>query len=139
DAFRMNADGEYFFVDRMKDAVRRRGENISSFEVEAEIIAYPKVRECAVVAVPNEMAEDDVLAIVAPAPGASIDPLELLEFLQPRLAHFMLPRYIRIMEALPRTPTQKVEKYVLRDQGLTPDTWDREKPGVRIRREKLGA
>jgi crotonobetaine/carnitine-CoA ligase len=138
DAFRVE-DGQYFFVDRMKDAIRRRGENISSFEVEAEIIAHPSVRECAVVAVPNEMAEDDVLAIVAPAPGEAIDPSQLLAFLKPRLAHFMLPRYIRVMDALPRTPTQKVEKYVLRQQGLTPDTWDREKAGVKIRREKIEA
>ena len=137
DAFRRDADGNYFFVDRMKDAIRRRGENISSFEVETEIVAHPSVRECAVVAVPNEMAEDDVLAVVAPAPGATIDPKELLEFLQPRLAHFMLPRYIRIMADLPRTPTQKVEKYVLRQQGLTPDAWDREKAGIKIRREKI--
>jgi carnitine-CoA ligase len=130
--------GNYFFVDRMKDAIRRRGENISSFEVEAEILAHPQIRECAVVAVPNEMAEDDVLAIVAPAPGATIDPLELLEFLKPQLAHFMLPRYVRIMTDLPRTPTQKVEKYILRQQGLTPDTWDRDKAGLKIRREKIG-
>ena len=78
------------------------------------------------------MAEDDVLAIVAPATGVAVDPLELLEFLKPRLAHFMLPRYVRIMTDLPRTPTQKVEKYMLRQQGLTSDTWDREKAGVKI-------
>lgn len=137
DAFRRDADGNYFFVDRIKDAIRRRGENISSFEVEAEIVAHPKIRECAVVAVPNEMSEDDVLAIVAPAPGETIDPRELFEFLQPRLAHFMLPRYIRIMADLPHTPTQKVEKYILRQEGLTPDTWDREKAGVKVRREKI--
>jgi crotonobetaine/carnitine-CoA ligase len=139
DAFRRDADGNYFFVDRMKDAIRRRGENISSFEVEAEIVAHPKVRECAVVAVANEMSEDDVLAIVAPAPGEQIDPVELLEFLQPRLAHFMLPRYVRVMADLPRTPTQKVEKYILRQQGLTPDTWDREKAGIKVRRERIRA
>lgn len=137
DAFRRDADDNYFFVDRMKDAIRRRGENISSFEVEVEILAHPSVRECAVVAVPNEMSEDDVLAIVATAPGATIDPVALLDFLQPRLAHFMLPRYIRILNDLPRTPTQKVEKYLLRQQGLTPDTWDREKAGVKIQREKI--
>lgn len=139
DAFRRDADGNYFFVDRMKDAIRRRGENISSFEVETEILAHPKVRECAVVAVPNEMSEDDVLAIVAPAPGETVEPAALFDFLQPRLAHFMLPRYVRIMTELPRTPTQKIEKYVLRQQGLTADTWDREKAGIRIRREKIGA
>jgi crotonobetaine/carnitine-CoA ligase len=137
DGFRKDEHGNYFFVDRMKDAIRRRGENISSFEVEAEILAHPQIRECAVVAVPNEMAEDDVLAIVAPAPGATIDPRELLEFLKPRLAHFMLPRYVRIMTDLPRTPTQKVEKYILRQQGLTSGTWDREKAGFKIRRERI--
>jgi len=137
DAFRRDADGNYFFVDRMKDAIRRRGENISSFEVEVEIVAHPRVRECAVVAVPNETAEDDVLAVVATVPGATLDPLDLLEFLRPRLAHFMLPRYVRVLDDLPRTPTQKVEKHVLRSAGVTPDTWDREKAGVRVGREKL--
>jgi crotonobetaine/carnitine-CoA ligase len=138
DAFRRDADGNYFFVDRMKDAIRRRGENISSFEVEAEILAHPKVRECAVVAVPNELAEDDVLAVVATVPGEMIEPLELLDFLQPRLAHFMLPRYVRLLADLPRTPTQKVEKYILRQQGITEDTWDRVKAGVEIKRQKIG-
>lgn len=138
DGFRKDADGNYFFVDRMKDAIRRRGENISSFEVECEVIAHPSVRECAVVAVPNETAEDDVLVVVATVPGHTLDPAELLTFLQPRLAHFMLPRYIRVLSDLPRTPTQKVEKHVLRSAGVTPDTWDREQAGVRIKREKIG-
>jgi carnitine-CoA ligase len=139
DGFRCDADGNYFFVDRMKDAIRRRGENISSFEVEVEIMAHPDIRECAVVAVPNEMSEDDVLAIVAPAPSRSIDPVELLDFLRPRLAHFMLPRYIRVLSELPRTPTQKVEKYLLRQQGVAEGTWDREKAGIKIQREKIGS
>jgi crotonobetaine/carnitine-CoA ligase len=137
DAFRRDDEGNYFFVDRMKDAIRRRGENISSFEVEVEIIAHPDVREVAVVAVPNETSEDEVLAIVAPVPGRTIDPVQLLEFLRPRLAHFMLPRFIRVLDELPRTPTQKVEKHVLRSWGITADTWDREKAGVRVSREKL--
>ena len=137
DAFRRDADGNYFFVDRMKDAIRRRGENISSFEVEAEIMAHPCIRECAVVAVSSQISEDEVLAIVAPTQGALVDPAELLDFLRPRLAHFMLPRYVRIIPELPRTPTQKIEKYVLRQQGLTSDTWDREKAGIKVRREKI--
>jgi crotonobetaine/carnitine-CoA ligase len=137
DAFRRDAEGNYFFVDRMKDAIRRRGENISSFEVEVEILAHPGIRECAVVAVSSELAEDDVLAIVSPVQGETIDPEELLEFLRPRLAHFMLPRYVRTVADLPRTPTQKIEKYVLRQQGLTPDTWDREAAGIKVRREKI--
>lgn len=139
DRFRSDEEGNYFFVDRIKDAIRRRGENISSFEVEAEIMAHPAVRECAVVAVPNETSEDDVLAVVAPAPGQEIDPLDLLNFLRARLAHFMLPRYIRLLPDLPRTPSQKVEKYLLRQQGVVEGTWDRERAGVEIHRERIKA
>ena len=139
DAFRRDEAGNFFFVDRMKDAIRRRGENISSFEVEAEIGAHPKVRETAVVGVPSEFGEDEVMAIVAPVPGADIDPVEVISFLTPRLPHFMVPRYIRFMVDLPKTPTQKIEKHVLRAEGVTKDTWDREQAGIRLKREKLAA
>jgi len=139
DAFRRDEAGNFFFVDRMKDAVRRRGENISSFEVEAEIGAHPKVRESAVVGVPSEFAEDEVMAVISPVPGADIDPLEIISFLTPRLPHFMVPRYIRLLAELPKTPTQKIEKHVLRADGVTSDTWDREQAGIRLKREKLTA
>ena len=139
DAFRRDAAGNFFFVDRMKDAIRRRGENISSFEVEAEIGAHPKVREAAVVGVPSEFGEDEVMAIVAPMPGAEFDPVELISFLSLRLPHFMVPRYVRLLPDLPKTPTQKVEKHVLRSEGITDDTWDRETAGIRLKREKLDA
>lgn len=137
DAFRMDADGTFFFVDRMKDAIRRRGENVSSFEVEAEIAAHPQVNEVAVVPVPSEFAEEEVMCVVAPVPGQTIDPRELLEFLLPRLPHFMIPRYVRIVDALPKTPTQKIQKHLLRSAGLTADTWDRDKAGVKIKRQQL--
>ena len=137
DLFRRDAAGHYFFLDRAKDALRRRGENISSFEVESAILQHPQVREAAVVAARAEGAEDEVLAVVAPVPGSVIDPAELLAFLQPRLAHFMLPRYVRRLDDLPKTATHKVEKHLLRAQGVTADTWDREAAGVRVGREKL--
>lgn len=137
DGFTVDPDGTYFFSDRMKDSIRRRGENISSFEVEAEIALHPMVREVAVVPVPSELSEDDVLCVVASVPGSTIDPIELLEFLRPRMPHFMLPRYVRIVEELPKTATQKVQKHVLRTAGITVDTWDREVAGVIVRREKL--
>lgn len=137
DAFRRDADGNYFFVDRMKDAIRRRGENISSFEVEAEVCAHPAVREAAAVAVKSDVSEDEVLVAISTSPGQSIDPAELIEFLRPRMAHFMVPRFIRIVSDLPKTPTQKVQKHILRDEGVTVDTWDREKAGIRIKREKI--
>lgn len=139
DAFRMDADGNFFFVDRIKDAIRRRGENISSFEVEAEIVRFPAVREAAAIAVPSELGEDEVMAIVAPAPGDTIDPASLIEFLRDRLAYFMIPRYVRILPELPKTPSAKVLKTELRREGVTTDTWDREKAGIVVRRDKIGS
>jgi len=137
DLFRRDEAGHYFFVDRVKDALRRRGENISSFEVESAILEHPSVREAAVVAARAEGPEDEVLAIVAPVPGAAIDPAELIAFLQPRLARFMTPRYVRVLDQLPKTATLKVEKHLLRAEGVTTDTWDREAAGVSVRRERL--
>ncbi|WP_342641537.1 AMP-binding protein [Rhodoligotrophos ferricapiens] len=139
DGFRRDQDGNYYFVDRLKDAIRRRGENISSFEVESELVAHPAIREAAVVAVKSEIAEDEVLAVVALNAGMSLDPVELIAFLKPRLAHFMIPRYVRVVDALPRTPTSKIQKASLREAGITPDTWDRETAGIIIKREKIGA
>ncbi|OJY35707.1 MAG: ATP-dependent acyl-CoA ligase [Rhizobiales bacterium 65-9] len=138
DAFRTDADGNYFFVDRMKDAIRRRGENISSFEVETEVCAHPSVREAAAVAVPSEHGEDEVLVVVALQPHAALDPVELIEFLRPRMPHYMVPRFIRFAEDLPKTPTQKVQKHLLRAKGVTGSDFDREKAGIVMRREKIG-
>ena len=107
DMFRVDEAGNFFFVDRAKDAIRRRGENISSFEVEEQVLAHPAVLETAVVGVAADRGEQDVLAVIAPKPGITIDPTELIEFLVPRLAHFMVPRYVRLVEALPKTPTSK--------------------------------
>jgi crotonobetaine/carnitine-CoA ligase len=137
DAFRKDEDGYFYFVDRMKDAIRRRGENISSFEVEAEVVAYPDIQEVAAIGVPNELSEDDVMVVVAPIAGRTVDPVALIEFLRPRMAHFMIPRYVRIVDELPKTPTTKVQKAELRKQGITPDTWDREKAGIKIKIDRF--
>jgi carnitine-CoA ligase len=139
DGFRRDAEGNFYFVDRLKDAIRRRGENISSFEVESEVLAYPAIREAAAIAVKSEIAEDEVCAVVAVKEGENFDPAALIEFLRPRMAHFMVPRYVRVVEALPRTPTAKIEKVKLRAEGLTSDTWDRETAGIVVKREKIGA
>lgn len=138
DAFRRDAGGNFFFVDRVKDAIRRRGENISSFEVEAEILAHPDVLEAAAVGVPSAFGEEEVLAVVVARPGKEIDPVELIAFLSGRLPHFMVPRYLRVVPALPKTPTSKVEKHTLRTEGVTEQTWDRESVGLRLKRERLG-
>lgn len=139
DLFLRDGDDNWFFRDRVKDMIRRRGENISSFEVEAELLQFPGVKAAAAVAVPGDGGEDEVLAVLSPQAGATLDPLALLQFLQPRLPNFMIPRYVRIMAELPLTPTQKIEKHVLRSAGLTPDTWDRTAAGIRLQRTDLGA
>jgi carnitine-CoA ligase len=135
DAFRIDGEGNYFFVDRFKDAIRRRGENISSFEVELEVAAHPAIREAAAVSVPSEHGEDEVLVAVSLTEGQTLDPVDLIGFLKPRMAHFMVPRYVRILADLPKTPTNKIEKYLLRKDGITPDTFDRDAAGIVIKNE----
>ena len=139
DCFRVDSDGYYYFVDRMKDAIRRRGENISSFEVEAEVVAYEAVREAAAYAVPSDVGEDEVMVAVAPVEGQTIDPETLVRFLGEQMAHFMVPRYVRILDELPKTPSSKVMKHVLRNEGITSDTWDRAAIGLQFKREILTA
>jgi len=137
DSFRMDAEGYFYFVDRKKDAIRRRGENISSFEVEAEVVAFPAVREAAAYAVPSELGEDEVMIAVAPVDGHAIEPRELFEFLREHMAHFMVPRYLRVISTLPKTASAKVQKHLLRAEGITADTIDREALGISVRRTKL--
>lgn len=134
DAFTIDADGHFFFADRIKDALRRRGENISSFEVEKVINTHPQVYESAVVAVPSELSEDEIKAVIVPREGESIDPVELTEFLIDNMPYFMVPRYVELVAELPKTPTQKVHKHVLRDSGITGEVWDREAAGIKLGR-----
>ena len=138
DMFRKDEHGNYFYMDRAKDAIRRRGENISSLEVEREVLSHKQVLEVAAIPVPNASGEDDVMVVLAPKPGETIDPAELLRFLMPRMAHFMVPRYVRMVAALPKTETNKIQKAGLRKEGITADTWDRDAAGIVVKREKLG-
>lgn len=139
DAFYIDENEEYIFVDRLKDAIRRRGENISSAELEAEMLAFPGVREAAAIAVPGEHGEDEVLAVIALAPGADApDPVAFVDFLAGRLPYFMVPRYLRIVTELPKTPTAKIQKAALRRDGVTADSWDRVASGVEVKQERLG-
>lgn len=126
--------GNLTFVDRTKDAIRRRGENISSMEVEAEVLAHESVLECAVIPVASADSEQEVMAVVVPKPRARIEPEALIRFLEPRMARFAVPRYVDIIAEMPKTPTGKIQKYVLRERGLTESTWDREQAGVRLKR-----
>lgn len=134
DGFRREPDGTFFFVDRLKDIIRRRGENISSFALENEVTAHPSVRECAALAVPSEHSEDDVMIVVTPVEGAQIDIDTLLQFLSEHLPHYMVPRYVRVLDDLPKTANGKIQKAALRSDGVTPETYDREKAGAGRRR-----
>ena len=126
--------GNLYFVDRSKDAIRRRGENISSMEVENEINGHPDVLECAVIPVASSATEQEVMAVIVAKDGASIDPENLIRFLEPRMAYFMVPRYVEFIDELPKTPTGKIQKFPLREKGITADTWDREAAGVKLTR-----
>lgn len=114
DAFRKDANENYFFVDRIKDYIRRRGENISSFEVEREVNAHPAVLECAAVAVKSASTEDDLKVVVVLKQGATLEPEALREFLRPRLPRFMVPDVVEVIAELPKTPTGKIQKHLLR-------------------------
>jgi carnitine-CoA ligase len=137
DAGRVDEDGNYYFVDRIKDVIRRRGEFISSLELEIELCAHPDVATAATLGVPSDYAEEEVLAVLVPAEGRQIDFVDVVEFLQDRVAYFMIPRYMRAVDALPMTATEKVRKTVLRDEGLTPDTWDREAAGIKTKAQPI--
>lgn len=128
DLLRQDADGYFYFVGRNKDIVRRRGENISAAEVEMGLETHPLVLETAVYGVPSEMTEEDVMACVVARPGSQLSAAALAAHAATVMARFMVPRYIRFVDALPKTPTDKVEKFRLVQAGITPDTWDREKP-----------
>ncbi len=134
DIGRKDEDGYFYFIDRKKDVVRRRGENISSYEVERVINDHPKVLESAVIGVPSELSEEEVVAVIVVKEGQTLTPEELLDFCQARMAHFAVPRYIRFVYELPKNTSQRVEKYKLRKEGITEDTWDREHVGYVIRR-----
>ena len=127
DAFRRDADGWFYFVDRLRDTIRRRGENISSFEVETIVAEHPSVRECAAIGVPAQLGEDDVFVAVIVEDAATFDPAALLAFLESRMPRFMLPRYVEVVDDLPRTEaSMRVRKHELRNRGVTDTTWDRE-------------
>jgi crotonobetaine/carnitine-CoA ligase len=127
DAFRCDDDGWYYFVDRLRDTIRRRGENISSFEVETLVVEHPAVAECAAIGVPAALGEDDVMVAVIVTDADAFDPAALLEFLESRMPRFMLPRYVAVVDDLPRTEaSMRVRKHELRTRGVTAATWDRD-------------
>ena len=138
DGLRRDADGWYYFTDRIKDAIRRRGENISSYEVEAPIQAHDAVAAAAVIAVPAgiEAGEDEVKACVVLKPGRTLSREELIAWCDQRMPYFLVPRYVEFMDALPVTENGKIQKEKLRAAGITPATWDRVAAGYVLEEEK---
>jgi crotonobetaine/carnitine-CoA ligase len=134
DLARLDKDGFLYFVDRKKDALRRRGENISSFEMEKTFHSHAAILDVAVHAVPSEMGEDEVKVTAVLQPGAELSPEDLCRWAAERVPYFAIPRFIEFRDDLPRNPVGRVLKYELRAEGVTATTWDREKAGVTFAR-----
>ncbi len=122
DLVTVNADGTYTFVSRIKEVLRRRGENLSPVEVQDVLELHPDVAEAAVVGVPSELSEEEIKAFVVPAAG-TVDLPTLRAFAAEKLAAFKVPRYWQVMSELPRTPTQRIAKHRL-PTGHPPEEWD---------------
>jgi crotonobetaine/carnitine-CoA ligase len=138
DMFRIDECGQWVFVDRRKDVLRRRGENVSSIEVERELLRVPGIVEAAVVAVPSELGEDDIKAVFVLDPDVPFCYTDTLRELYRRLPHFMVPRYYEVLDALPKTHSMRIQKATLRAQGTSSgDVWDCEAEGFRITRKAL--
>jgi crotonobetaine/carnitine-CoA ligase len=135
DLGRIDDDGFLFFVDRKKDAMRRRGENISSFEMEKTLFGHAALRDVAVHAVPSELGEDDVKITAVLQHGEHLAEEELCRWTAERVPYFAIPRYVEFRDELPRNPVGRVLKYQLRDEGVTAATWDREAAGVTFERK----
>jgi crotonobetaine/carnitine-CoA ligase len=128
DLGRFDEDGYFFFVDRGKDYMRRRGENISSFEVESALARHPAVLDTAVVSTASELGEDEVKAFITLRPGASLEMTELVSFCVEHMPYYAVPRYFQVVDELPRTPSGKVTKGPLRERSNA-ECWDRERDG----------
>jgi crotonobetaine/carnitine-CoA ligase len=124
DRGRRDPGGHLVFLDRLKDVIRRRGENVSSYEVERILNCHPAVAESAVIGVPSDIGEEDVMAVIVPRAGAQLQPEELIEHCATRMAAFMVPRYIRLVEQLPKTATERVQKFRLRHMAVPEGVWD---------------
>ena len=134
DLGKLDSEQNLTYVDRLKDSLRRRGENISSVELEAVVMRHPVVLEAAAVGVPSQLGEDDVLLIVTVTPGATLDYPELLDFCASRMPYFWVPRFVEVVSELPKNGIGRIRKDLLRTRGLKPDTWDREKHGYTVSR-----
>jgi carnitine-CoA ligase len=127
-------NGNLTYVDRVKDSLRRRGENVSSVEVETTVMRHPSVLEAAAVAVPSDLGEDDILVVVTLRRDADFDHAELLDFCSSRMPYFCVPRYLEVLDELPKNVIGRVRKDLLRKRGLSTNAWDREEHGYILSR-----
>ncbi|MCP4749908.1 MAG: ATP-dependent acyl-CoA ligase, partial [Proteobacteria bacterium] len=137
DLFTTDAEGNLYFMDRKTDSMRRRGENISSFEVETIVEKHPDVKECAAFGVPAALGEDDVMIWLSSKPGIDLDLKEIMRFCAEDMAYFMVPRYVDVVDEIPKTETLRFKKNELKKRGVTERTWDREKemPELKLKKE----
>ncbi len=127
DRVKVDENGVFYFLDRLSDSIRRRGENISSWEVEQAILSHPAILHCAVVGVPSELGEEDVAAFIVLHPGKTLVYAELIQHLDSRIAYFAIPRFVEYVTELPTTENNKIKKYALKQRGIGHASWDREK------------
>ena len=137
DGCRRDKDGYYWITGRVDDVIIVSGHNLGTAEVEGAIGGHPAVAEAAVVGIPSDLGDEDVLVAVVPKRGETIDAKALIEFLIPLMPHYMVPRFVRVLKELPKTPTNKLMKFAIRDQGVTADTWDAEAVGIRLKKTRL--
>ena len=133
---RRDERGFVSFVDRKRDALRRRGENVSSVELESAIITHPNIAEAAVHAVPSALTEDDIKACIVLGDGVELTPEAAFEFFRSTLPYFAIPRYVEVLDELPRNAVARVMKHLLRDRGVTAETWDFEALGFSVTRSE---
>ena len=135
DLARRDEDGFLWFVERGTDSIRRRGENVSAWEVERVLADHPELLEAAVYGVPSELGGQEVMVAVVPRPGLEITPEALLDYCTGKMPHFAVPRYVRFMDKLPRSHAQRVLKQELKAAGAgAPGVWDRESAGYKVKR-----
>jgi crotonobetaine/carnitine-CoA ligase len=129
-----DSDGYFYFVDRAKDCIRRRGENISTFELEKVVNRHPAVLESAALGVPSDVGEEDVKIVVRLRPGGSVTAEALVRFVEDEVPYFAVPRYVEFVDDFPKTPTERIRKHLLKERPITDATWDRERAGYVLKR-----
>ena len=139
DAAKKLPSGEFTFVDRKKDALRRRGENVSSIELEIAIRTHPKIADAAIHAVPSPVGEDDIKACIVLVPEQTVDPEEVFGFFRDNLPYFAMPRYVEVLDDLPRNAVNRVMKHVLKERPMSDEVWDFEAMGYAVTREQRRA